>query len=272
MIILVLVLLGLALGSFVNALVWRVHKQLSSKKALNRGYSIVTGRSMCPKCKHTLSSIDLIPVLSFALLRGKCRYCKKPIEDTPIPEITLPALFVLSYAAWPYGFDFAGKVQFGLWVLMLVGLLALVIYDVRWYLLPNRVVFPLIVIVIAQILLLAMLKDDTKSLLFGSLWGFLTGGGIFWLIYQVSGGKWIGGGDVKLGWMLGLLLGGPSASLLMIFLASVLGSVVAIPLLATGKATRTTRLPFGPFLIASSIIVYLFGSTLIAQYKRLYGL
>lgn len=272
MTILVLILLGLALGSFVNALVWRLHKQLSTKKSPKRRYSITTGRSMCPKCKHTLSSIDLVPVLSFALLRGKCRYCKKPIEDTPIPEIALPALFVLSYAVWPYGFDFAGKVRFGLWVLMLVGLLALIIYDIRWYLLPNRVVFPLIGIVILQILLLSILKDDAKSLLLGGLWGLLAGGGIFWLIYQVSDGKWIGGGDVKLGWMLGLLLGGPAASLLMIFFASVLGSVVAIPLLITGKASRSTRLPFGPFLIAASIIVYLYGSTLVSHYKRLYGL
>jgi prepilin signal peptidase PulO-like enzyme (type II secretory pathway) len=155
---------------------------------------------------------------------------------------------------------------------MLVGLLALIIYDIRWYLLPNRVVFPLIGIVILQILLLSILKDDAKSLLLGGLWGLLAGGGIFWLIYQVSDGKWIGGGDVKLGWMLGLLLGGPAASLLMIFFASVLGSVVAIPLLITGKASRSTRLPFGPFLIAASIIVYLYGSTLVSHYKRLYGL
>lgn len=270
--IIVLVLLGLALGSFVNALVWRLRKQLSTNKSPGREYSIITGRSMCPKCKHTLASIDLIPVLSFVLLKGKCRYCKRQIEDTPIPEITLPALFVLSYAVWPYGFDLVGKVQFGLWVLMLVGLLALIMYDVRWYLLPNRVVFPLIGIVIVQILLLAILKDDAKRLLLGSFWGLLTGGGIFWVIYQVSDGKWIGGGDVKLGWMLGLLLGGPSKSLLMIFIASVLGSMVAIPLLAMGRASRTTRLPFGPFLIVSSIVVYLFGSMLIAHYKRFYGL
>jgi prepilin signal peptidase PulO-like enzyme (type II secretory pathway) len=96
----------------------------------------------------------------------------------------------------------------------------------------------------------------------------LVGGGIFYLLFQLSAGKWIGGGDVKLGALLGILVGGPVQSLLLIFVASALGSVISVPLLITGKAKRGTKLPFGPFLIVAAIIVRLFGVSLVAWYKR----
>src|SRR3954465_436221 len=104
MIIAVLVVLGLCLGSFVNALVWRLHEQEEggSKKAAAKKLSIIKGRSMCPHCKHALKPIDLIPVISWLSLRGKCRYCSKPISiQYPIVELSTALLFVVSYIWWP---------------------------------------------------------------------------------------------------------------------------------------------------------------------------
>jgi prepilin signal peptidase PulO-like enzyme (type II secretory pathway) len=154
----------------------------------------------------------------------------------------------------------------------IVGLLALAIYDLRWYLLPNRIIFPLIGLALLQVCLqLIVFKGGLGSLL-GPIWGVLIGGGIFWLLFQVSRGKWIGGGDVKLGALLGLILGGPAMSFLMIFGASVTGTIIALPLLALKRIKRTSRVPFGPFLIVSAVFVELFGAAIIAWYRRQLGI
>jgi prepilin signal peptidase PulO-like enzyme (type II secretory pathway) len=104
MIIAVLVVLGLCFGSFANALVWRVHEQAgqAAKKKPDKKYlkqlSVAKGRSMCPNCKHELVAKDLIPVLSWLALGGKCRYCAKPISiQYPLVEVALASLFVVSY-------------------------------------------------------------------------------------------------------------------------------------------------------------------------------
>ncbi len=270
MIILVLVVLGLAFGSFVNALVWRVHKQSTVKKSLRSKYSISTGRSMCTHCGHGLAVKDLIPVLSWLWLRGKCRYCHKRIDDNPLAELLTPFLFVVSYLFWPLSWSTEGKVLFGFWLVLVVGLVALFIYDLRWLLLPNRIVFPLFGVAASQFVL-QLLFGGGWQVVITSFWGVVVGGGIFWIIFQFSDGKWIGGGDVKLGWLLGALVGGPLQSLLLLFIASLLGTLVSGPLLIMGKANRKTHLPFGPFLIASGAIVYLFGSGLIVWYKHLVG-
>lgn len=273
MIILVLIVLGLALGSFINALNWRVHKQASlTSKMSKRAYSISTGRSMCTHCKHELAAKDLVPVFSWLWLRGKCRYCHKPIADTPLSELLTPLLFVVSYLYWPYAWNTEGKTIFVAWLILLVGLIALALYDLKWFLLPNRILLPLYWVAGGLIAIRLIAFSGGWAVLIDALWGFIVGGGIFWVLFQVSDGKWIGGGDVKLGWLLGLILGGPAMSLLMIFGASLIGTAVSLPLLAVGKANGKTHLPFGPFLIISAIVVRLFGASLILWYKRQLGL
>ncbi len=273
MIILVLVVLGLAFGSFINALVWRVHAQEAAKtSAAKRKLAITTGRSMCVHCRHELAAKDLVPIFSWLWLRGKCRYCHKPIDDTPLTEILTPLLFVVSYLWWPLAWTGEGKLLFGFWLVFLVGLIAMAKYDLQWFLLPNRILFPLCYLLAVQLALQFVVYGGGKDLLFRSIYGFLIGGGIFWALYQLSRGKWIGGGDVKLGWFLGVLVGGPANSLLLLFVASLLGTAVSLPLLATGRARRKTHLPFGPFLIGAAVIVQLFGTAFIGWYKRQIGL
>jgi prepilin signal peptidase PulO-like enzyme (type II secretory pathway) len=292
MIIAALIVIGLCMGSFVNALTWRIHEQAqeTEKKKPNAKYlkqlSISKGRSMCSNCHHELGVLDLIPVLSWLALRGKCRYCGKRIPDSPIVEVGSAALFVTSYIFWPssllrasrycpapalfHGTLWQDNLLFGLWLVLLVGLLALLVYDIRWMLLPNRLVYPLSVVaaLMAAIVIDNAANHSTAAL--NVLFAVLVGGGIFYVLFQLSGGKWIGGGDVKLGWLLGLVVATPERSLLLIFLAAIGGSIVSVPLLASGKLKKTSTIPFGPFLIVAAVIVQLFGASILHWYQHLY--
>ncbi len=159
MIPLLLILLGLVLGSFVNALVWR----------LREGRDWVNDRSECTHCHHKLAPLDLIPVFSWLYLRGKCRYCHKKIDDTPLTELVLPALFIVSYAYWPFALQGIRTFEFALWLVFLVGFLALAVYDLRWFLLPDKLIFPLAGLAGAQVIILlwrcaAGIFGDIRSL------------------------------------------------------------------------------------------------------------
>lgn len=256
--LILIALLGLIFGSFINALVWRIH---TKRKWVNE-------RSMCPHCKHILAAKDLVPVFSWLTLRGKCRYCKKPIEDTPIVEIATALLFAGSYLAWPFGFEIGGAVLFASWLVCLVVLIALAVYDIRWMLLPNKMVATITVLASINVLILAVghLHAPATVILEAVLAATIIAG-LFWVLFQVSKGKWIGGGDVKLAVALGLLAGTPIKAFLLIFIASVLGTIVSLPLLASKRLKVQAKIPFGPFLIAATIIVYLFGSAMIEWYK-----
>ncbi len=259
-----LFVLGLCFGSFVNALVYRTHEN-SRKKT--KKFSIVNGRSLCVHCRHTLAWYDLVPVLSWLSLRGKCRYCKKPISwQYPLVELASATSFVFSYLFWPYGFNLTGLILFGFWVVFLIGFAALFVYDIRWMLLPHKIVYPLLALAVTQVLLHSLLERD-PAILLNACFGLLTVGGLFYVLFQISGGKWIGGGDVKLGFMLGLLAGGFFEGLLVIFLASLIGTVVSIPILGFGKSALKKRIPFGPLLLTAFVLVYLFGSDIIAWYQ-----
>jgi leader peptidase (prepilin peptidase) / N-methyltransferase len=265
-----LVILGLCLGSFVNALVWRLHEQEENNKkkskrkkklnSSNNDLSILNGRSMCPKCRHVLSAIDLVPVLSWFWLRGKCRYCHCKIEDNPVAEVLMPLLFILSFTVWPLDFQGWGLFSFFLWIIFLVGFTALALYDLRWYILPDRIVYPLIVVAALGVVVHLFFYNGGWQVIGAACWGMAVSSGIFYVLFQVSDGKWIGGGDVKLGLVLGLIVGGPLNSLLLLFLASMFGCIVSLPLLYLGKAKRDTLIPFGPFLLLATIVIVLFGT------------
>jgi leader peptidase (prepilin peptidase) / N-methyltransferase len=267
LIVIALAVLGLIMGSFVNALVWRVHKQqeLEDKKdkqskELFPKLSIVNGHSMCSHCHHPLAPKDLIPVVSWVWLRGKCRYCHRKIEDTPVAELLTALLFVISYIFWPSGLRGFGLAEFGIWLAFIVGFVALAIYDICWYLLPDRIVFPLVVLAVVEVLVHILFFGGSWPLFIATVWGVLIASGFFFVLYQVSNGKWIGGGDVKLGLVLGILLGGPLNSIFLLFLSSLLGTIVSIPLLVRRKAKRGILIPYGPFLLMAAFIIMLFGA------------
>jgi prepilin signal peptidase PulO-like enzyme (type II secretory pathway) len=213
-----------------------------------------------------------VPLLIWLLLGGKCRYCHKPISwQYPLVELLTAGLFIFSYCFWPVKISGQEITVFLLWLGIMVVLMALAIYDIRWRLLPNILVYPLIVLALASLLVTVIANiDPAISTLEAAGWGMLIIGGGFYILFQLSKGEWIGGGDVKLGAILGIIVGGPLSSILLLFLASVSGTIYTLPFIVTGEAQRKTRIPFGPFLILAAIITRLFGQSLISWYKRLY--
>src|SRR5581483_9902566 len=214
---LILVLLvagGLIFGSFIDALTWRIHEQslwYKKKKGAKvpRELSMLHGRSMCQSCKHVLQPWDLVPLFSWVFLQGRCRYCDARISwQSPVIEIIMGLLYVGSYLLWPTALHGLGLMQFCFWLAFLVGFAALADYDLRWYILPDRIVYPLVGLAIVEGVLAAVLFHTGWQSLLGSVWGILIASGIFYVLYQVSDGAWIGGGDVKLGLVIGILLGG----------------------------------------------------------------
>ncbi len=278
MIIVLLAILGLVFGSFVNALVWRLHEQdelavkKKSKKNAERlqALSIMQGRSMCPHCGHELAAKDLVPLLSWLWLHGKCRYCAQPISwQYPLVELLMGVLFVMSYLVWPLSFYNVGLFQFVLWLVFLVGFVALAVYDLRWFLLPDRIVFPLAALACVQVVATAVwLKSFTllwqPALAAGIIFG------LFWLLFQASKGAWIGGGDVKLAVVLGLLAATPLRAFLVIFFASLAGTLVSLPLIARGKQGMKLHIPFGPYLLFATAIVVLYGTPIANWYQNLF--
>ncbi len=266
MMYLLMFVLGMCMGSFAYATVWRVHKQATGNKSAK--YSIATGRSMCVSCHHILGWTDLVPVFSWVWLRGKCRYCHKPISrQYPLVELVTAGLFVASYAYWPSPVSGREIFDLSIWLAILVGLVALAVYDLKWMILPTKIIEKLVGLALFQIIVDIVVFDQTGGLM-PAFYGALVLGGFFWLLHRVSDGKWIGGGDIRLGALLGLIVGGPANSLMLLFLASVLGSFVSVVLLLRKKAAAGTHIPFGPFLIIAAIIVQLFGASLLAWYKH----
>lgn len=270
--ILALILLGLCFGSFVNAFVWRLHELEVKRKLTNKQrkeLSVTRGRSMCVHCRHELAWYDLLPVVSWLSLKGRCRYCHKPISwQYPLVEVLTAASFVVSYLAWPYGFGLLGLILFTLWLVFLICFVALAVYDIRWMLLPNRIVYPLIGLAVLQVFIRVALTGEVVGVISGALLGFVAIGGFFYMLFQVSDGKWIGGGDVKLAFVIGPLVGSGALSLMVIFIASMLGTLVSLPFMASKSLKASSRIPFGPFLILATIIVYLYGERILSWYTQ----
>lgn len=261
----IMAFLGLAFGSFVNALVWRFHERKNW----------VNARSQCPDCEHQLSGRDLIPVISWLALRGKCRYCGQPISwQYPIVEIAGALIFSGSYLFWPSSLDQTGNlILLATFLATSIGLLALIVYDFRWMLLPNKILYPTFFVAAAgQVAYLIGYEPQKLHFLLIWLASLAISSGIFLVLFVVSKGKWIGYGDVRLGLITGTLLHSPALSLLMIFLASILGTMFVGPSLLAKRRNLHERLPFGPFLIIATIICTLFGQSLLHWYTTQAGL
>lgn len=253
------------MGSFVGAMTWRMHQHLDWVK----------GRSECEHCHHRLAVVDLIPLVSYLTLRGKCRYCHKPIGCTTFClELGTGLAFLLSAIMWPTamagrwispayalsGLDVMTSLILGLWLVAVTIMAALFVYDYRWHLLPNKLVFPLIGVglVYSGLSYLGLQQVGITDWLINVGLGLLPVSGIYGLLYLVSRGRWIGLGDVKLGLAIGCLVpwwGG----IVVLFLANLLGSLVAIPGLIRHLVKPNSQIAFGPYLIIATYSVVLFG-------------
>jgi prepilin signal peptidase PulO-like enzyme (type II secretory pathway) len=239
-------ILGLIVGSFLSMLIPRLHED---KKG------IVAGRSECPHCHHTLGVLDLIPLLSYLALRGRCRYCKKPITAWyPLTELATALLFgslFLSTADWA---NF-------LWLAPLFAVLVFIFfYDLRYKEIHDAVMAPGIV----YALFLAWQMGHLQDSLLGAAIPVI----FFGLQYLLSRGRWIGSGDLRIGAFMGAMLGW-EATLLALLLSYVLGSVIGIVLLVTKKADGQTAVPLGPFLVLGTLLSFFWGDQLLAFYLSL---
>jgi len=261
MVVVILIILGLSLGSFINAFVWR----FSQKK------NFVSDRSECTSCHHKLSGLDLVPVFSWLFLRGKCRYCRQRISiQYPLVELAVMLIFVLSYIFWPFKFSLNQDLLFSLWLLSVFFLSILALYDLKWMILPTKLIYLTYIPVIATTAINILISGYKVTTILNFLLGMALGGGLFFIIYHLSKGQWIGGGDVRLGFLLGLIAGSIEKSLLLIFLAAIIGTLVAAFMMIIGRMKRSNLIPFGLFLIISTFIVQLFGSSLINWYSSLF--
>jgi prepilin signal peptidase PulO-like enzyme (type II secretory pathway) len=275
MIFVIFGVVGLAFGSFVNAWVWRTRQVLDDAgepKKLNKKekaeYSILKGRSMCPSCRQSLKALDLIPLFSWLFLAGKCRYCKKPISvQYPIVEFATAVLFVVSYVLLPTGTNWEWVGLFT-WLIGLIGLIALAVYDAKWMILPNTILRPIYGLVGAG-LVIQFIMGRPLTQIFSILGAIAVCSGLFLILFLISKGRWIGYGDVMLGLLTGALIGSTMSAIFSIFTASVLGMLWSIPLLMVKKVPKNTKIPFGPFLIAGAILAVFFGTDILNWYKEL---
>lgn len=281
-----LVLVGLILGSFSGATVWRLRaRQLRDDKKYHEKVDpkeyeqlkgllepkLLSDHSRCLHCGYRLKWYDLIPLVSWLSLGGKCRQCKKPIGYfEPLIELGVALFFVLSYAFWPYGLASTLEItQFVLWLVTGVGLAILFAYDLKWSLLPNKVTFIVIGLGLASAVISIIGSNDLYGALASAIWSVLILGGIYAVIYMISRGRWIGFGDVKLGIGLGLLLADWQLAFMALFFANFIGCLIVLPMMALHKLKPTSRVPFGPLLITGMIIAMLFGQYVLTWYLGL---
>jgi len=261
-------LFGLMVGSFLNCVIYRLEQKQSFLK----------GRSFCPYCKHTLSWQDLIPVFSFLFLGGKCRYCKKRISlQYPLVELFTGILFVLTF----WILDFGLGLTFGFWILISSFLIIIFVYDLKHFIIPDKVIFPAIAITFLYRLfeILSFGHWDLFgiwNLEFGILKPFLNPliaafiASLFFLAIVVfSRGKWMGVGDIKLAFLMGLLLGFPYI-LVALFFSFLIGAIIGIGLILAKRKTMKSEVPFGPFLVIGTFIALFLGEIIISWYWNLF--
>lgn len=272
---LIVFIFGLIFGSFLSMVFARLEsagvglEPPRRPKKRRPDTSPLTGRSRCDHCRKEIRWYDNIPLVSFAVLRGKCRHCKKVISHYH-PLLELSSALWLAAAFLLYGLT----LQFGVAALFGLVMLLLFAYDSKHQILPDAVVLPaagLAIVLIAAQAVLNQVDGTVQLLLFSTqplpyLYGGLIGGGFFLVLSLVSGGRWIGGGDIKLGFLLGLLLGWPYV-LVGLVVAYLIGSLYAIALLVSRHAHVGSSLAFGPMLVMGYFIAACYGRELIDWYQ-----
>jgi leader peptidase (prepilin peptidase) / N-methyltransferase len=237
------VVFGLALGSFLNVVIARLPERRS----------LWAPRSACPGCGALIVWYDNIPVVSFALLRGRCRACAAPIPwRYPIVEAVTAALFAL---AW---LEFGPTLEFVVAAALLAALVAITAIDLRHQIIPDAITLPGILAGITANVATRHLSWADVAL------GIVVGGGVFFVIIVASRGG-MGAGDMKLGAMLGAFLGWKIA-LFALMVAVVVGGVSAVALMALGARNRKDAIPFGPFLALGGAAALFWGEGVVQWY------
>ncbi len=246
--LILVVLAGLSIGSFVNVLIDR----------LPEGESIVWGRSHCDYCKKPLRWFELIPVLSYILQQGRCRRCRRALSvQYPLVELATAAGFGILYLFEP-GITPALGIRF----VMFVSLLVIFMIDFKHQIIPDGMLITYLLCAVVLGIFLSPAERFARTL------AALAAGGFFLALWLITRGRGIGFGDVKLGFAMGLSLGGIGA-VIAGYTAFLTGAVCGVILMISGKAGMRTRIAFGPFLVAGMVVSYFFGASIWAWWLNL---
>jgi leader peptidase (prepilin peptidase)/N-methyltransferase len=244
-------LLGLIIGSFLNVCIYR----------LPRGLSPVKPRSGCTKCGHMLAWYENVPILSYLVLRGRCRKCGAPISAMyPIIEAITGAMFLAGYLLYGPGLLLAVRLLFG------CAMIVLFVIDLQHRILPNVITLPGIIV---GFLCSVLVGPGWQA----SLLGIAVGGGTLWAIaeiyYRIRHQEGMGMGDVKMLGMVGAFLGWKLVLLTLVF-ASFSGTLVGIAVLLLKRESMKYALPFGTFLAVGALVAAVVGDPILNWYLALY--
>lgn len=241
-----LFILGASLGSFLSVPIHRIHTG-------DKG--ILLGKSACPHCNKKLGPKELVPIFSYLFQGGKCGKCKGPISwHYPVLELSTGLLFVAMAAM--------GMDPLPLYLFYVLVLIFIFFYDLLYKEIPDVVMLPSILLAF-----IATFHPATVTVWNGLLGAFVL---MFFFFVQIllSKGKWLGGGDLRIGAFMGLILGF-KLTILAVFFGYLIGAVVSVFLLLTGKVTRKTMVAFGPFLVLGTLIAVFYGDLIIDWYLNL---
>lgn len=250
---LILFLFGVSIGSFLNVLIDR----LSTER------NIFNDRSECESCKHKLGAKDLIPLVSFLMLRGKCRYCKAKIPTRlPIVEALTGVVFVSLYA---YATIFLLPLHYFIFLLIIISCFMVIIFaDLIYGLIPDLMVGTLTIVSIVYHL--SFNSNNSYQYILSAFISFL----FFLLIFIVTKGRGMGFGDVKLSFSLGMLLGFPG-TIVAFYVAFLTGAMVSLILILWKKKKfKGDTIPFGPFMIWGAVVGIFLGEIIIRKVSSLW--
>jgi leader peptidase (prepilin peptidase) / N-methyltransferase len=246
-----LFILGTMIGSFLSVLISRIH---SNKKG------IFFGRSECPNCKTKLGFADLIPIFSYISSFGKCRHCKKTIGIWYLLlEVTTGLIFAALYFKFPF-INNETIILYVYYAVISVALIGILFYDLKFMEIPELFTLPIIAIIFASSF---FIKSPG---LFDMLIGGAVAGIFFGFQVIVSKEQWMGAGDTQVGILLGMLFGWKYL-IMCLLIAYVVGSLISMILLISGKVGGKTKIPFAPFLVFAAFIVLFFGDYIYKLYE-----
>ena len=242
-------ILGAGVGSFIGLIIYRIKNKKS-----------IFDRSVCEKCGKKLSGFELIPVLGWLFLKGKCRKCHKKIDKyIPLIEMVTATFFTISFWFWPWSeqIGYLEIIKLALWLLILAGLITLLFFDLRYKKLPNKIMLPTMAFTaIFYVFTSVIIEQNSYSTsIYQLALAMLPIAGVYGLIYLISRGKLVGFGDVKLGIVIGFLLTWQNG-VIVLFSANILAFIIVLPLLLLGKVKTNQQISFGQYLILATIVVF----------------
>lgn len=254
-----LFILGAAVGSFTSVVIYRLH---SRKKGIFRGHSA------CTNCERELKLLDLIPIVSYLTLRGKCRYCSKEISYMyPLLELVSGSLFALLFLKFPFFNNALQLSETQFWLYMLYAFYTFVLiftffFDLHYLKVSDEILLPAILIG-----LIATLGTPATPHFLDAIFGMALAIAFFGLQILISRGTWIGLGDLRIGAFMGVILGF-KLLIVALVLSYLIGSIVAIFVAVRKQKLRGVKIPFAPLLVTGTFVTMFFGEQIAAWYLR----